>query len=109
MLDSSLLPLTANNRDCWQPWEASGNHLDSIGRIGPQEVKTNPHNLRRTIANLGRIILGSTQLALGPSYESLGMAVVQTYSEAPGIVMANIVIAIFMYSFVVLANSESED
>ena len=37
--------------------------VDSIGGIGPKDIRTNPHNLRRTIANLGRIILGSTQLA----------------------------------------------
>ena len=37
--------------------------VDAIGGIGPMDVRTTPHNLRRTTANLGRIVLGSTQLA----------------------------------------------
>lgn len=37
--------------------------VDAIGGIGPMEIRTTPHNLRRTTANLGRIVLGSTQLA----------------------------------------------
>jgi len=37
--------------------------VDSIGGVGPKEIRTNPHNLRRTTANLARIVLGSTQLA----------------------------------------------
>ena len=37
--------------------------VDAIGGIGPMEIRTTPHNLRRTTANLGRVVLGSTQLA----------------------------------------------
>lgn len=37
--------------------------VDSIGGVGPKDIRTNPHNLRRTTANLARIVLGSTQLA----------------------------------------------
>ena len=37
--------------------------VDAIGGIGPMDVRTTPHNLRRTTANLGRVVLGSTQQA----------------------------------------------
>lgn len=37
--------------------------VDAIGGIGPMDIRTTPHNLRRTTANLGRVVLGSTQLA----------------------------------------------
>ncbi len=37
--------------------------IDTIGEIGDRENRSNPHNLRRTIANLARDILGSTELA----------------------------------------------
>ena len=37
--------------------------IDAIGGVGESSVRANPHNLRRTTANLGRVVLGSTQLA----------------------------------------------
>ena len=37
--------------------------IDAIGTIGDNEKRTNPHNLRRTIANLAIEVLGSKQQA----------------------------------------------
>ena len=37
--------------------------INSIGKVGHNEKRTNPHNLRRTIANLAIEVLGSQQIA----------------------------------------------
>ncbi|MDA8549130.1 hypothetical protein N9K52_02380 [Litoricolaceae bacterium] len=37
--------------------------IDSIGTLGVNEVRSNPHNLRRTVANLARDLVGSTAIA----------------------------------------------
>jgi len=37
--------------------------IKEIGGLGDQEILSNPHNLRRTVANLARNILGSTAIA----------------------------------------------
>lgn len=59
-----------NNSEYLFPSQKGSGHLssikplvDAIGPLGEREVKPLPHNLRRTTANVGRIVLGSTQLA----------------------------------------------
>lgn len=58
---------------------------------------------------IGMSLTSSLINNLDPSYESLGMAVVQMYSNAPAPVIVNILIAILTYSCVAFPNNERED
>ena len=70
LLTRLLKQAEENNSEYLFPSQKGPGHLssiqklvDAIGPLGEREVKPLPHNLRRTTANLGRIVLGSTQLA----------------------------------------------
>ena len=70
LLTRLLKQAEENNSEYLFPSQKGPGHLssiqklvDAIGPLGERAVKPLPHNLRRTTANLGRIVLGSTQLA----------------------------------------------
>lgn len=58
---------------------------------------------------VGMSLTSSLLNNLDPSYESLGMAVVEMYSDAPTPVIVNILIAILMYSCVAVPEARRED